>query len=171
MCFTTDPRIPLTGSRSTRPGKHVRRHHSQPRPRRSRARAGLELRPVVLRAVQRHGAKQREQDGVTMHLQAELNALLQRDGDETRDRTSAKPPRGGRRLIGAAAQVDLAEKEQQTQRRRHGDEQSAFREQLQIVVVGLAEELVEIVPLIEAGRDRVGIEACACETEGRPDVS
>ena len=154
MCFTTDPRILWCGrARDQREPANAFDATT-----RSLGLAGAGPGSVSGRCcgcgrMQRHGTEQREQHGVSRHLQAELDALLQPDGDQPGDRPAAEPPGRRRQLIGAAAPVDLTDEEQQAQRHGIATQQPAFREHLQVVVVGLAEELVEIVPLVEAGRD------------------
>ena len=94
--------------------------------------------------VQRDCAEHDEQRGIPRHLEAELHRRLQRDAREPRSGTEARPVAHGIAPVLSQPPPDAAHARRARDERRDADQQSAFRGELQVVVVCLLEVHVRL---------------------------
>src|SRR6187551_1066996 len=87
------------------------------------------------RRMQRDGEKDREEQGVARYLQAEIDERLGGNGDESDGRAGPHPVVLHPVIVPAEAAVDAADGEDDGDERGEADEEAAFGEQLQVVVV------------------------------------
>ena len=98
---------------------------------------------------QRDGGKRTKKQGVSRNLKTELEHFLDGHGQESDGRAGSDPVAAGLWARGAQITQDGSSQQHDGDRCRDRDQQSAFGEHLQVVVVRLREMTAWVAPLIK----------------------